>query len=220
VQRHERGQHQHCQAAANAKRRGDRIGSNSGEYPRSSAMIARRERSAAEPRTRCCRTGILVRAAGGIRVDGPSAQFRAKWPRRHPPKLRVRSSTRASLSVRAWSAADRNGWGYMHAVPTHIGLHYSLACPATPRPGPGAAACGLPVRLRVSTTSLPLAHAGDPGFCATATGGPARRTKLMHQHRVSHPAFPTFRMPSAPTHCFITERSGGTGVAFVVGKQR
>ena len=104
-----------------------------------------------EPRTQCCRTGTSVEPLAIMAVDGPSAAISRELSatglhEAYPPHL----DGEASLSVTSMECCRPERLaGYMHAgYRREIGLHYSLACPATPASGPGARPPRLPVRLR------------------------------------------------------------------------
>jgi hypothetical protein len=115
------------------------------------------------PRIQCCRTGTSVEALAIMAVDGlPAAisrELAATGLHEASPPQR---DGEASLSVTSMECCRRERLaGYMHAgYRRDIGLHYSLACPATP--ARGLRDC--PSSVVVSTTSLLLARTGDPGF--------------------------------------------------------
>jgi hypothetical protein len=120
-----------------------------------------------EPRIQCCRTRTSVEALAIMAVDGPSAAISRELAatglhEASPPHF----DGEASLSVTSVECCRPERLaGYMHAgYRRDIGLHYSLACPATPASGPARGLRNCRSSFGVSTTSLLLARTGDPGF--------------------------------------------------------
>jgi len=138
---------------------------------------------------------------------------------RHP-QARVRSSTaRRRFGDEHGVQQTGKAAGYMHAgYRRDIGLHYSLACPATPRPGPGARPARLPVRLRRKHDQSAAGPRRRPRFLRYRDRRPGSPHQVDAPASGFAPAFPTFRMPSAPS-MFHHGKERWHGVAFVVGSK-